>query len=340
VLDGVLAEFPEAKRIPVDYASHSAQVEGIREELAEALTPVRPRTGEVPFYSTVTGRLMDTVELDGEYWYRNLRETVEFQSAIEGLLELGHTVFVEASPHPVLTIGIQDTADTTDTDVLVTGSLRRDDGGLATFLTALARLHVRGVAVEWRQAFAGLDAHVVDLPTYAFQRRRFWAASLRQTPGAAEFDHPLLGAVVPLPDSGGGLLTGVLTLAGQPWLAEHSVAGVALFPGTGFVELVLQAGLRWGCGVVVELTLEGPLVVPERGGVEVQVAVGGVDGAGCRSVSVFSCRGGEWVRHAVGVLGVGDGVVPGVEVWPPVGAERVGVEGVYGVLAERGYVYG
>ncbi|WP_344397381.1 acyltransferase domain-containing protein, partial [Streptomyces asiaticus] len=190
-----------------------------------------------------------------------MRETVEFQSAIEGLLELGHTVFVEASPHPVLTVGIQDTADATDTDVLVTGSLRRDGGDLASFLTALARLHVRGVAVEWREAFSGLDAHVVDLPTYAFQRRRFWAASLRQTPGAAEFDHPLLGAVVPLPDSGGGLLTGVLTLAGQPWLAEHSVAGVVLFPGTGFVELVLQAGLRWGCGVVEELTLEGPLVV-------------------------------------------------------------------------------
>ncbi|AQA10165.1 hypothetical protein BV401_06385 [Streptomyces malaysiensis subsp. malaysiensis] len=305
VLDAVLAEFPEAKRIPVDYASHSVQVEEIQRELADALVSVRPRTGEVPFYSTVTGRLTDTVELDGEYWYRNLRETVEFRSAVEGLLELGHTVFVEASPHPVLTIGIQDTADATDTDILVTGSLRRDDGGLASFLTALARLHVRGVAVEWRAAFTGLDAHAVDLPTYAFQRRRFWAASLQRTPGAGELDHPLLGALVPLPESGGGLLTGVLTLAGQPWLAEHSVSGVVLFPGAGFVELVLQAGLWLGCGVVEELTLEGPLVFSERGGVEVQVVVGGVGGGGCRSVSVFSCRGGEWVRHAVGVLGVG-----------------------------------
>ncbi|MFD0648434.1 type I polyketide synthase [Streptomyces malaysiensis subsp. malaysiensis] len=345
VLDAVLAEFPAAKRIPVDYASHSVQVEEIREGLAEALASVRPRTGEVPFYSTVTGRLMDTVELDGEYWYRNLRETVEFRSAVEGLLELGHTVFVEASPHPVLTVGIQDTADATDTDILVTGSLRRDDGGLVSFLTALARLHVRGIAVEWRAAFTGLDAHAVDLPTYAFQRRRFWAASLQRTPGAGELDHPLLGALVPLPESGGGLLTGVLTLAGQPWLAEHSVSGVVLFPGAGFVELVLQAGLWLGCGVVEELTLEGPLVFSERGGVEVQVVVGGVGeggvGGGCRSVSVFSCRGGEWVRHAVGVLGVGVGVVSGVEVvWPPVGAVRVGVEGVYEGLAERGYVYG
>ncbi|WP_391858714.1 type I polyketide synthase, partial [Streptomyces rugosispiralis] len=180
VLDGVLAEFPGARRIPVDYASHSSQVEGIREGLAEALASVRPRTGEVPFFSTVTGRLMDTVELDAEYWYRNLRETVEFRSAIEGLLELGHTVFVEASPHPVLTVGIQDTADTTDTaidtatDIVVTGSLRRDDGGPARFLTTLAELSVRGVATDWRQAFEGTGAQYVDLPTYPFQRERFW----------------------------------------------------------------------------------------------------------------------------------------------------------------------
>ncbi|MFE2449822.1 acyltransferase domain-containing protein, partial [Streptomyces sp. NPDC059426] len=247
VLDAVLVEFPEAKRIPVDYASHSVQVEEIRGELAEALAGVEPCSGRVPFYSTVTGRLLDTVELDAGYWYRNLRETVEFQGAVEGLLELGHTVFVEASPHPVLTVGIQDTADATDTDIVLTGSLRRDGGGLDSFLTALARLHVRGVAVEWRAAFAGLGAHAIDLPTYAFQRRRFWAASRRATPGSAEVDHPLVSAVVPLPDSGGALLTGVLSLAGQPWLAEHSVSGVVLFPGTGFVELVLQAGLGLGC---------------------------------------------------------------------------------------------
>ncbi|MBU3867687.1 polyketide synthase dehydratase domain-containing protein, partial [Streptomyces sp. 4503] len=340
VLDGVLVEFPEARRIPVDYASHSVQVEEIRGELAEALAGVEPCSGRVPFYSTVTGRLMDTVELDAGYWYRNLRETVEFQDTVEGLLELGHTVFVEAAPHPVLTIGIQDTADATDTDIVLTGSLRRDDGGLDSFLTGLARLHVRGVAVEWRAAFAGLGAHAIDLPTYAFQRRRFWAAPLRSTPGSAEVDHPLVGAVVPLPDSGGALLTGVLSLAGQPWLAEHSVSGVVLFPGTGFVELVLQAGLGLGCGVVEELTLEGPLVLPERGEVEVQVLVGGVGEGGRRSVSVFSCREGEWVRHAVGVVGVAGGEASAVEVWPPVGAERVGVEGVYAALAERGYAYG
>ncbi|WP_448332548.1 SDR family NAD(P)-dependent oxidoreductase, partial [Streptomyces sp. DSM 41534] len=174
VLDTVLEEFPEAKRIPVDYASHSVQVEEIREGLADALASVRPRMGEVPFYSTVTGRRMDTSELDAEYWYRNLRETVEFQSTVEHLMREGHTVFVEASPHPVLTVGIQDTADATDTDtdVLVTGSLRRDDGTVQRFLTSLAELHVRGVRIDWGPLFAGVSP--VELPTYAFQRERFW----------------------------------------------------------------------------------------------------------------------------------------------------------------------
>ncbi|MEU7136735.1 type I polyketide synthase [Streptomyces sp. NPDC046261] len=344
ILDALLAEFPQAKRIPVDYASHSPHVEQLEGELAEALAPIAPRTGNVPFYSTVTGELTDTAELDAAYWYRNLRHTVEFQNTIENLLTLGHTVFVETSPHPVLTVGVQDTIDATDasdTHAVVTGSLRRDHGGPAQFLTSLSRLHVQGVDVDWQAAFAGLGARVVDLPTYVFKRERFWVAPGRQASGTAGFDHPLLGTEVPLPDSGGGVLTGTLTLAGQPWLAEHAVSDVVIFPGTGFVELALQAGLRFGCDVVEELTLEGPLVLPERGAVEVQVSVSGVDDEGRRSLSVHARRAdGEWFRHATGSLGVSDDVPRGPREWPPAGATRVEIDGVYDVLADRGYAYG
>ncbi|WP_156107517.1 acyltransferase domain-containing protein, partial [Streptomyces violaceusniger] len=104
VLDAVLVEFPEAKRIPVDYASHSPQVEEIRGELAEALAGVEPREGRGPFYLKGTGRVMDSAGLGSGDWYRNMRETVEFQGTVETLVRQGHTVFVEASPHPVLTI--------------------------------------------------------------------------------------------------------------------------------------------------------------------------------------------------------------------------------------------
>ncbi|MEU7137789.1 type I polyketide synthase, partial [Streptomyces sp. NPDC046261] len=174
VLDALLAEFPQAKRIPVDYASHSDHVERIEDELAQALASIAPRSGSIPFYSTVTGALTDTAELNAAYWYRNLRHTVEFQGTIDNLLALGHTVFVEASPHPVLTAGVQDIADAAGTAVVATGSLRRDHGGPEQFLTALAELSVRGVATDWTRVFSGTGARRVDLPTYPFQRERFW----------------------------------------------------------------------------------------------------------------------------------------------------------------------
>nr|WP_325120123.1 SDR family NAD(P)-dependent oxidoreductase [Streptomyces sp. GMR22] len=347
VLDGVLAEFPEAKRIPVDYASHSGQVEGIREGLAEALAPVRPRAGEVPFFSTVTGRLMDTVELDAEYWYRNLRETVEFQSAIEGLLELGHTVFVEASPHPVLTVGIQDTAHAMDTPIVSVGSLRRDEGGARRFLTSLAEVSVRGVEVNWQTAFDGTGARRVDLPTYAFQRERFWLVPSTGTGdasglGLGAVDHPLLGAAVPLPDADGCVLTGALSLAGQPWLADHSVLGMVLLPGTAFVELALQAGARFGCDTLEELTLHEPLVLPERETVRLQVSVGGSDDLGGRPITVFSRCEGDWIRHAGGTLRVGERGDPPANpsAWPPADARPVDVAELHTTMAERGYQYG
>ncbi|MGW7594793.1 acyltransferase domain-containing protein, partial [Streptomyces rubiginosohelvolus] len=174
VLDGVLAEFPEAKRIPVDYASHSPQVAEIQRELADVLAPVRPRGGQIAFHSTVTGRLTDTSELDADYWYRNLRHTVEFQSTVEALMNQGHTVFVEVSPHPVLTLPVQQTVEAAEAQAVVIGTLRRDEGGLERFLTSIAELHVNGADIDWRKVFAGHGARRVELPTYAFQHERFW----------------------------------------------------------------------------------------------------------------------------------------------------------------------
>ncbi|MEU7137788.1 type I polyketide synthase, partial [Streptomyces sp. NPDC046261] len=197
VLDALLAEFPQAKRVPVDYASHSPQMEEIQQELAEALAPVRPRTGGVPFYSTVTGALTDTAELDGAYWYRNLRATVEFQGTIESLLALGHTAFVEASPHPVLAAGVRDTADAAGIGVLAAGSLRRGEGGVRRFLTSLAEVSAFGVEADWNAVFAGAGARRVDLPTYPFQRERFWIERTTATAVApvAEADGEFWAAV-------------------------------------------------------------------------------------------------------------------------------------------------
>ncbi|KIQ66429.1 polyketide synthase [Kitasatospora griseola] len=180
-VDALVVEGVRARLIEVDYASHSAHVEEVRERLLADLDGIAPVSGAVPFFSTVTGSWLDTKSLDTEYWYRNLRETVEFGKATEALLEEGFRFFVESSPHPVLTFGVQQTADAADTagsaqgPAVVVGTLRRGESGLDRFLTSLAEAYVGGLLPDWDRVFAGdRPGGGISLPTYAFQRRPYW----------------------------------------------------------------------------------------------------------------------------------------------------------------------
>ncbi|MFH8979111.1 SDR family NAD(P)-dependent oxidoreductase, partial [Streptomyces sp. NPDC017890] len=327
---------------------HSDHVEQLENELATALAPITPRTSDIPFYSTVTGVLTDTTELDAAYWYRNLRHTVDFQTTIHTLLNHGHTTFIETSPHPVLTIGINDTIEAADTTALTTGTLRRDHGGLDRFLTSLGTVHAHGVEVDWQKVFEGSGARRVGLPTYAFQHERYWLDPARPVTEAAGLglggvEHPLLGAVLALPGSEGSVLTGLLSLGGQPWLSDHTVHGTVVFPGSGFVELALRAGGQFGLTVVEELVEHAPLVIPGQEGVPVQVAVGAPDERQRRSVTIHSGRGGEWSLHASGTLAATAAGEPEGErlaVWPPEGARQLDVSQVYAAMAERGLGHG
>ncbi|WP_411144265.1 type I polyketide synthase [Streptomyces sp. x-80] len=175
LFEALSADEVRVRRIAVDYASHSAQVEDLREELLDVLAPVQPRAGEVPFLSTVTGDWLDTTELDAGYWYRNLRRTVQFEPAVRELLGAHHRAFLEISSHPVLTVGVQDLIDASGEAAVAAGTLRRGRGGTDRFLLSLAEVFVRGVPVDWPAVFAGTAARRVDLPTYAFQHERFWA---------------------------------------------------------------------------------------------------------------------------------------------------------------------
>ncbi|WP_439677341.1 type I polyketide synthase [Embleya sp. MST-111070] len=177
----VTQEDGRARLIPVDYASHSAQVEEIRARIVADLAGIVPVSGTIPVWSTVTGEWLDTAEMDGAYWATNLRETVRFEEAIRGLAATGHGVFVEASPHPVLTAAIEATLDEVGVEhPVVVGTLRRDQGGAERLYTSLAEAFVRGVAVDWTAGFAGVGARVVELPTYPFERRRYWIRDSEQ----------------------------------------------------------------------------------------------------------------------------------------------------------------
>ncbi|MCL9758423.1 acyltransferase domain-containing protein, partial [Frankia sp. AiPa1] len=166
------------RRVAVDYASHSVQVDGVRGELLAALEGLSPRVPDIPFFSTVTGELVDSAVLDAGYWARNLREPVKFEPAVRRLVDQGHRMFIEVSSHPVLTVGVQETIDAADSDAVTIGTLRRDDGGPRRFLASVAEAFTHGVAVDWAPVFEApvfeAQPRRVDLPTYAFQEQRYW----------------------------------------------------------------------------------------------------------------------------------------------------------------------
>ncbi|SMC49258.1 type I polyketide synthase [Kibdelosporangium aridum] len=333
-----------ARMVAVDYASHSVHVERIESELAKLLAPVRPQSGRVPFYSTVDSGWLDTTALTGEYWYRNLRQTVQFAAAVEHLAGEGRQLFVEVSAHPVLTMAIQDSVD----DAAVVGTLRRDEGDLRRMLTSAAEAFCAGADVNWQQITAGAGVAPLDLPTYPFQRQRFWprgsaGAGDLASAGLVVADHPLLAAALDLAVGEQFVLTTRLSVSAQPWLADHAVMGQIVVPGTALVELALQAGDRVGCPQVAELTIEAPVVVPQQGGVQVQIVVDAADETGARELSVHARENQDlpWTRHATAVVTDGPvSVSEGLREWPPAGARSLDLEGLYDGFAGAGLVYG
>ncbi|MEU9797244.1 type I polyketide synthase [Streptomyces sparsogenes] len=348
------------RKVGIEYASHTPHTERVREQLLELAAPVTPRAGDTPLYSTVTAAPLPGEALDAEYWYRNLREPVRFQETVQRLMDEGHTAFLEVSPHPVLMTAIQDTVADRPAGApraAVTGTLRRNDGGARRLLTSLAQLWTAGVRVDWQAVYGPDAAGAVDLPTYAFQRRRYWLSA--DTGGAADVSgaglslvgHPLLAAGVEAADGDRRVLTGRLSTRTHPWLADHQVLGRVLVPGTALLELALRAGEYAGCGRVDELILESPLALPAEGpGIDLQVTVGEADETGRRQVRIFSRAAGpdgtqEWTGHATGTLAEEPATAPvappaEAAAWPPADAVPVAVEGLYERLTEWGYAYG
>ncbi|WP_431775394.1 tacrolimus type I polyketide synthase FkbC [Streptomyces cucumeris] len=317
------------RRIAVDYASHTPHVEAIEDELAEVLEGVSAEVPSVAWWSTVDSAWV-TEPVDEGYWYRNLRCPVALDAAVA---ELDGSLFVECSAHPVLLPAI-------DQDRTV-ASLRTDDDGQERWLTALAQAWTLGAAVDWGTVVEPVPGRLLDLPTYAFEHKRYW---LQAAPGGGEgIGHPLLTGVVAMPGSDGVLVSGRVSLAVQPWLADHAVQGTVLLPGTAFLELAIRAGDEVGCDTIDELVIEAPLVLPVTGAVELTVTVEQPDDSGRRPVTVHARPEdtGTWTRHATGTLGRAGsvGAVPS-PAWPPPGARPVDVSAFYEQLAETGYTYG
>ncbi|TDD30904.1 SDR family NAD(P)-dependent oxidoreductase [Actinomadura sp. KC06] len=349
------ARHRKTTRLRVSHAFHSPLMDPMLDEfrgVAESLSYAEP---SVPICSTVTGRIAAAGELGTPcYWVRHAREAVRFHDGVRSLRSEGVTRFAELGPDAVLAAMAQACLDDEDAARVTTVPvLRADQPEPAALLAAIGRLFVSGARPDWNAVFARTGARRVDLPTYPFQRRRYWpdtAAGPVGDVGAAGLEpagHPLLGAVVAAPESGGAVLTGRLSPGARPWLAGHDVLGYAVLPGAAFVELLVRAGDEVGCGVIEELTLHDPLVLPAGGAVAVQVVAGEEDASGERPVSVFSRPADAppdrpWTRNATGTLAPGPGPAPepGPAEWPPPGADALDVDGAYERLLARGHAYG
>ncbi|TCP45034.1 acyl transferase domain-containing protein, partial [Tamaricihabitans halophyticus] len=329
VEDEVLAAVGERKhtRLKVSHAFHSPLMDPMLDEFREAIAGIEFGKPTIPL-------VKDVGSVD--YWVNHVRDTVRFADDIAAT---GADTFLEIGPDGTLSAQV---------DGIPT--LRKDQDEETAFLTALARLHVTGTTVDWQPLFAGTGATFVDLPTYAFQHEWYWPRPAG-SPGDASglglipATHPLLGAGLPLADTDGLLFTARLSTHTHPWLAEHTIGGQAILPGTALLEIAVRAGDEIGCATVDELTLGEPLALPAQGAVVLQVTIGEADGAGKHALAIYSRAEGQaaepWTRHATGLLGADTAQSKlDLTTWPPVGAEPVDLEGSYDHLSAGGFDYG
>jgi mycoketide-CoA synthase len=340
----------QVRRIAVDYASHSAQVEEVRELLLAELAGLTPAPARVPLYSTVGEALsagpLDTTTMDADYWYRNLREPVRFHDRVVERLAAGEHLFVELSPHPVLAPALTDAlaqaAGRTQSAVITT--LHRDRPEQDSLAGTLAQLHTHGHSPSWPALYP--HARTVGLPTYPFEHRRYWVnpAPTGDADGLGldRAEHPLLGAVAALADQDQFLVTGRLSPSTQGWLVGHQVNDTVLFPATGFIEVILRAGELAECPVISELILHTALVLSEQAPTDLQVLVHPLDERGQRPFTVHSRTAGQpadaWTLHASGALSDEQPAAP--RRLPAADVATLDQDEFYDRLVERGYCYG
>ncbi|WP_272933128.1 type I polyketide synthase [Actinacidiphila reveromycinica] len=333
------------RSLRVSHAFHSHRMDPALDELARIAGGLTYGQAGVPWVSTSTGAVVESC--DGSYWAEQARGAVRYADAVTAMAGLDVDVFLEIGPDGTLsTLGTE-----TAPDAEFVSLQRPGHDAAQAFVTGLGRAWVRGAEVDWAALIGTADR--VELPTYAFQSRRFWPVPVprRQDAASVGLDttgHPLLAAAVGLAAGGGLILTGALSPAAQPWLPDHAVGGSVLLPGTAFVEMAVRAGDLAGCGRLDELTLESPLPLP--GGsrsVQVQVVVGEPDRDGCRGMEIHSRPAdadgaAEWTRHATGRLAPSGAADRPEElaVWPPQGATPVPMDGFYDRLVGDGYAYG
>jgi myxalamid-type polyketide synthase MxaE and MxaD len=296
----------------VDFASHSPQMEPLKGGLAGALHDLRPTAARLPMYSTVTGKVADGGALDGTYWAENIRTPVLFAAAVDGLLDDGHDVFVELSPHPVLLPAITQCAQTRRQEAALLPSLHREQPPREVMLTSLGGLYAIGFEPAWTALHPG-PRRLVRLPSYPWQRERCWLASPGGPPPlpGGTTGHPLLGHHLQLAGAAGShVWESTVSVAAPAFLHDHRVQGIAVFPGAAWLEMVRAAAAQaYGGGVnaITAVELERMLVLDDAGAATIQLRTSAANGAGA-SFHLYARPADdthhdpEWTLHATGTI--------------------------------------
>ncbi|SHM03538.1 type I polyketide synthase [Vreelandella subglaciescola] len=287
-----------AKRLPLDYAFHSAAMDATRDGLIDALGDIAPRAATVPFISTVTGNVSDGTDLDADYWWRNIRQPVLFHPATAALVAQGHNVFVEVGAHPVLRRYLTETLREQSLVGQVIGTLKRHQDGVHALCDTLGKLLLSGLPLDSR-VFFPVPGERVNLPRYAWQRTRYWVPYTVDGQGLLSryYQHPLLG--YPLAQQA-NTWESQLDVQRLPWLAGHVVGDGAVFPGAGFVELALAAAHQQRDPAIIDieaLEIHAPLLLDGDNGRSVRVHLDPTNGS-LHIDSREPVTGSEWQRHA------------------------------------------
>ncbi|HLT40498.1 MAG TPA: SDR family NAD(P)-dependent oxidoreductase, partial [Enhygromyxa sp.] len=342
------------RRLVVSHAFHSHRMDPMLDDFREVVASVRLSPPSIPIVSNITGKLATTEELTSpEYWVRHVRAAVRFLDGVRTLEAQDVGVCLELGPHGVLcSMASACLSDIGQERVALLPAMRRDRPETETLALAVGGLHCHGVAVDWHAYFSPFEPKRVDLPTYPFQRQRYWLDARQQkttdvtSAGLDATGHPLLGAAVSLADSGAFLFTSKLSLADHPWLADHIVFDHILVPGTGLLDLALTAGGHVGAPHLDDLSIEAPLVIVRDEPLTIQLSVAAADESGRRNLFVYSrtssaSADAPWTLHASGTLSELTTEQPfDLTAWPPSGASEVDLGGLYQRLAETGLVYG